>query len=293
MRQLKDWVFETFPRFIILAFIIEHLNSHFIHSVSPSFLNVCLPLLDAVRLSAPIAWKTYLQLLWHTKLLPQTLRSSDLKKSSTWVWRRSPPLSPSTPRTSPCLSKQISLHFHCFSSRGLYDPALGPNDFHQKCPTCFRSFEVRAFVQDRASRIVPDISVTSNWNCPSTTPSCSPPCSRSSSTSALTVTTSESAQRLLVASFSNSSSSTYAPLPCLDPLERWSHWRHEPRQRTECLWRQFDRDSRGGWCPYWSMFPLSSSTSQAVFDKYEAKLAATKHESKNEHMYVSNHFLIH
>ncbi|KAK8809591.1 hypothetical protein WA158_000534 [Blastocystis sp. Blastoise] len=24
---------------------------------------------------------------------------------------------------------------------GLYDPALGPNEFHQKCPTCLRSFE--------------------------------------------------------------------------------------------------------------------------------------------------------
>lgn len=28
---------------------------------------------------------------------------------------------------------------------GLYDPALGPCDYHVKCPTCYRTFDVVAF----------------------------------------------------------------------------------------------------------------------------------------------------
>ena len=33
---------------------------------------------------------------------------------------------------------------------GLYDPALGPNDYHVKCPTCYRTFDVPVFITSHA-----------------------------------------------------------------------------------------------------------------------------------------------
>lgn len=47
------------------------------------------------------------------------------------------------------------------TARGLYDPALGTNEYHVKCPTCFRNFDV-AERGGLNSRTAPDISATSS-----------------------------------------------------------------------------------------------------------------------------------
>ena len=50
---------------------------------------------------------------------------------------------------------------------GLYDPALGPVDYHVKCPTCYRNFDVSVFalLWCFMGRIALAILVTLSWNC--------------------------------------------------------------------------------------------------------------------------------
>ena len=53
----------------------------------------------------------------------------------------------------------------CFlSCSGLYDPALGPNDYHVKCPTCYRTFDVFVFEPSIIGRTALVILVILSWS---------------------------------------------------------------------------------------------------------------------------------
>ena len=51
------------------------------------------------------------------------------------------------PMESQSPSKSLLQHL---TRSGLYDPALGPNDYHVKCPTCYRTFDVGIVVSSHS-----------------------------------------------------------------------------------------------------------------------------------------------